>query len=382
VNAALDGDTLLIWPVAGDYDEVVIDGKGLHLTTDFTTVVVKNGIIVRNLPEGSNLTIQGLEMGIHLNSDWYDYETLFLEGNQGSIRVEDCTVVGPAGWEEFIWPSWYVHYAEGAVFAKECTDVAMIHCDFKGGNGLSGSWIGSVEPGRSAIEVIYSDIALYDCIMVGGDGGDGGVEKYGGEGGDGCTGWDYTLFASGCRFEGGDGGEGDYSGGSGGHGLDLFSSNSEARLLDNVYEGGEGGYAPMWPGSPGKGTNGSGTFTYLSGTAHSFETPSPVRLNEASTFTFEGQHNDLYGILLSSHADSKFMAGFKGQLLVGTKPMPFLFILGTLPPSGTVTMPITIPNQGPGFTGHTVYIQSIFNSASEGVTLGPLSPVIVLAEIY
>ncbi len=202
----------------------------------------------------------------------------------------------------------------------------------------------------------------------------------GGFGADGCRGENSTFFASGYRFEGGDGGWGKYFGGNGGDGLYL-ASDSEARLLDNVYEGGEG-EGGIGPGSPGHGTYGSGTFHYLSGTAHSFETPSPVRLNGASTFTFEGQPNDLVGIFISSHADSKFMASFKGQLLVGTKPMPFLFILGTLPALGILTMPITIPNQGPGYTAHTVYVQSIFSSTSEGVTLGPLSPVIALAEIY
>jgi len=82
---ANDGDTLLVRD--GDYAEaIVIDGLGIDLVAEETSLVVVRGLTVRNLAAGRSVVVHGIEVA-----------PLTIESGVGLV-VEDCN--GPVLLEE------------------------------------------------------------------------------------------------------------------------------------------------------------------------------------------------------------------------------------------------------------------------------------------
>ena len=84
VLAAAEGDTLLFPP--GNYGQVTIDGKSLHLVADVGGAVSVISLFVHSLSADQSVTLSGLNASIASTSI-----PLRLENNQGSVWVQDAT---------------------------------------------------------------------------------------------------------------------------------------------------------------------------------------------------------------------------------------------------------------------------------------------------
>jgi len=390
VNAAQDGDTLLV--SSGTYGPVLIDDIGLNVVADhLADVTLEGGLTVQNLSSSRTVALIGLK-GICDYQD--DRETLILQNNSGSLRVENCTFIGSDGLE---WGSIYHARGWDGVHLDQCADSAFINCTLQGGHGYS---YGDCHGGKAVLSK-GSTVALYDCHLLGGNGGSP-YDQY--DGGDGGTAYESShgfLFASGSHFQGGNGGAGAdaqewypiaMDGGDGGHGIFLKGSAAETQLLGNHCQGGVGGNGgwPYWPndphGDPGLDgeaikTSAGAVLNYLTGDSHSLGLPAPVREDEWFDLDFEGKAGDQAGIILAGAPSSFFSPVLHGQWLLSLSPMPLFVVLGTLPPSGSMTFSAKIPDLGPGVPAATFYLQSIFQDQDQ-VTLGSARVLVVLDEVY
>lgn len=394
VDAASHKDTILV--KAGTYSSVSIKSLEVYITVDNgADVVVKNGIVVKNLTSDRTVLLCGLKVDFEYGV--FD-EGLTLGYSKGSIRIEDCEISGANGlYDSFHFPPFVE--ARNGVWIEGCDDVAFTRCTLKGGDGDGGPDF-QVGDGMSGIYAQFSTVALYDCLIQGGTGGDAVSSSIkGGNGGSGYASPSAFLFASGCEFNGGDGGRGGDGGmyggggdgGDGGHGIHLTGASAETWLLDNLSTGGLGGpggaASPWYPagkkGDPGQGIQvDAGSVNSMSGAAHTLDMPSPVREMEAIALIFKGEAGDLAGLLVSAAPGTLFVKALGGQVLVSLFPMPYLVVLGVVPGSGTLKIPASIPDMGVGFSALTLYFQSIFAGGAGSITLGSPRTLVILDDAY
>lgn len=229
-----------------------------------------------------------------------------------------------------------------------------------------------------------STVALYDCSLTGGTGGSDDADNHGADGGSGCNAINSFIFASGSSFQGGDGGcsgmhpTKDLMGGNGGDGVWIYGA--ETVLLECACLGGEGGPGFPWEGYPGQPWYIlSGSIQELTGAAQHFETSAVVREMETLSLFFHGTPQAQVFLFLSLGPDSRFMKPLNGQWLLA---LPLLFKaipLGSLSGSGDLTVPVTIPDMGPGFDGLPVYLQPVFSEGGgQQLTLGPTHVLVVV----
>jgi hypothetical protein len=85
IDAAADGDTVFV--AGGTYDAFVVDGKDVAITYHGAPVAVHGTSIVRNLPAGKQVLLRRLYLEGH------DGEALRVEAVQGTVWIEECSVV-------------------------------------------------------------------------------------------------------------------------------------------------------------------------------------------------------------------------------------------------------------------------------------------------
>src|SRR5258706_121106 len=199
VNAAVGGDAILV--KAGNYLGFTVAAKGLSITADAGHyVLVTSPVSVVSLAGQSTVLIAGLE----IRSNGSSVPGLDVQGNSGSVRIQSCAIQGFTA----------SCCADGspAVSIANDLDVALNRCTLKGGSGAcTDNNCFTVTAAGSALVAQSSQVALYDCILLGGTGGDSTqptCDSTAGTGGTACVLTDGFLFASNTRFEGGNGGRG------------------------------------------------------------------------------------------------------------------------------------------------------------------------------
>lgn len=386
VNAAVDKDLILV--DAGVYKEMILINKGIIVAAQpNATVTISGGVTINQIAKNQ---VAGL-LGIHsLCTPQDERVTLILENNQGSIRIENCEFTGSDG--EIYNPFGQKSGYKGGSISK-CSDVAFVQTRFKGGKGVD------YGDGAHGLWSFLSTVTLYDCALIGGRGGSPSVSYDGGRGGSGYYGYTNSiLFASDCFFKGGNGGDGADAGewtlagdgGMGGNGLWLASKGADAVLLDNTYEkglGGKGGQPHLYNPGGKDGFDGLeirvdfGRLEHLKCDARHFEFPSPIQEKATYDLTLEGNSGDFTGLFMSMAPSSMFAEDLNGQWLLEFNPSLRFFGLGALPPSGKMTLPITLGDLGPGVDSATIYLQSIF-SDSQDIVLGPQRTLVLFDESF
>jgi hypothetical protein len=377
--AASDNDILLVQ--AGVYSAFKIDGKGITVAAEPGALVeIQSHIRVVNLGADQNAALHGLSVKIYTP----DYNGLRIQANLGSVRVEDCIFKGDPGWYS---PGW------AGAMVLHCADVAFTRCTCTGGYGMDNyEDAGSPTPGGTGLHVEYSCVTLYDCLLKGGGGGWDDADNNGADGGNGCYLRECDLFASGCTFQGGRGGNSgwdvhyDLWGGDGGDGLYCHGIHDKVILLDCTCVGGEGGGGFPYDGSPGHPwyvySGGMSTLTELVGRAQHFEMPAVVRELEKVDLLFQGSPDAQIYLFLSPGPGSLYLHSMLGQWLLAFSPLLQHIPLGTLSGFGTLTVPATIPDMGPGFDGVNIYLQPVIAEDSGQLILGPPCTLVVVGDQY
>ncbi len=374
--AAVDGDVLLVR--SGTYlgwTGLPAPAKSLTLVADSPAAPpALEALSFEDLPAGHTIVVRGfilfLEYGYAVN----------VENCAGAVVFEDCEIqgatFGPAGY-----PNSPPGFAGAHVIGS--ASVTFLRCGITGGKGtnesVGGPWsTWSSGSGGPAAEVIESEAAFHDCLLLGGAGGYGSLYS-GANGGPGLSLKGSTALLSGSTVEGGAGGNGcsdlqmpqTCSGGTG----IVLDAASNLQSLDASWAGGIPGTGSSGQtglvGAPFSGP--AGQPIVFDGTARSIAVSSPVREQQPGTLELVGVPGDVVMFITSFQADSQSKPGKKGWLaLAPTILGPFA--LGTISdPSGQQTLGFTAPDLVlPSLEGQTFLLQAFFAEPA-GAILGSVT---------
>ena len=187
-----DGDALIV--AAGEYEAFTIDAKALTIVAVPGALVrVRPTVSVQNLTSHQAVVLSGLTIEIPLGTF---VPAVLLSNNAGPVRLQDCRL-GQADWSQEGFGDCEFSPAEdggAALLVDGCARLTLVGCSLVGGPGqsMNDDWAWCVAgAGGPGLEVMDSDLALYDTELRGGRGGSTGF--YGtGTGGPGlslATGW-------------------------------------------------------------------------------------------------------------------------------------------------------------------------------------------------
>lgn len=382
VDAARDGDLLTV--DAGIYDGFVIDDKSLSIFVDEGTVVdVIGESVIKNLAPRRTVALVGLVMvGLQgapftLTPD----SALVLVGNQGAVRIQDCALTGGEGYQDFGSSSSFGPGGIGLA-ATLSVDVALIDSTFIGGLGGGGDYFqGTGAAGGFGVLALNCAVAAYDCEFRGGEGGSAGTN--GGDGGIGYRVQGLGLFASGSLFRGGQGGATldfiCFEAGDGGDGLYVAGQGTAARLYGNTYAGGAGGpgLCCCANGSPGVGKFWTGgPLHQISPFSRSLDGPRVTADESPFNVEVRGEPGDR--VFLMKATRTHFLFTVQGVWLV---PLPALMLVddeGTIPGSGTLSIPVYPGALSAAVPGRVLHLQAYIVDAQGHTALGTASQTLVL----
>lgn len=370
VDAAADGDTILVRPDPLGYTAFSVNGKALALVADGT--VVARSCQIQNVALGATTSLSGFTL-----ADPAGYPgVLQVISCAGSIRIESLnSIVGGLPTRASVTNS---------------SDVAFVRATVFGLGGAS-----TFQPGTPGLDVDHSTIALYDCTVGGGPGASGFLGAAGG--GAGLQAANSFVFASHVAFTGGNGGNGGCSncgvipgcptgGGGGGNGIlvqDFGSPPSSIVLLDCTAQGGANGAPGCGFPSTGSGAPISvpaGRLTQLAGAHRELDCPALARENTTAQLMFRGQSGDRVILVSTAVTRFEYIAPFRGVSLYGLSSRRFA--AGTIPASGMLTMPLSIPDLGPGVQDRKRYLQGVFIDTNGAVTLGSPAVLVLLDSAF
>ena len=344
VDAASDGDTILIQQGFSTYGSFTIDGKALVVTEDVLSDVRTFVATVKNLASHQSVTLRG-----------FDPFSVNLDANQGPILLEDVgqfTILGgflcgfgfgPAG------------SSTQRLLITSCDAVVLSRCIIGGALGLA--------PG---ITVQSSTVHMYEVETKGSTPSGLGSSK----GGAGVLVVDSFLFASGSTFLGGCGQSGDSfpfcaSGGDGGVGL--AESNSVVHLLEVKLEGGAGGPGGLCaPGSPGLPF--SGFFSLVAGNARDYTITAVASGGSTAAIHYEGVSGDLVLSVIALDLAPLFLVQHAGTLVVAIPP---ILITHGIASGGTLDTTVPLPPLPPGLEALPIYAQ--------GAAISPVGAAVLAA---
>jgi hypothetical protein len=374
IDASEDGDTVLVKP--GTWAGFTIHDKALSVVADTGPAVEVSGSVdVSSLSAGkavllAGFTIRGSGAG----------PALVAEFDDGGVRVEECTILGPSGSAG----------APAAVDAAHCLDIAFTACTMQGGTGGS---VGFPDgpPGCAAVSLRSASAAIQDSVLRGGNGGDAYLcwnpNGPGGPGGAGCVLEEARVFLSGSMVYGGRGGAGGGTcftkfcptygppreGGPGGDGLRVVAPSPWNPCIARIG-------TPIVPGVGGSGGTDHANYSYCyddapdgppgtdivadPGTVESFTEPSrrmvaPRVARDSTTVTLScyGQTGDEVFVLAASAPGYDYRPNLHGVALTGPAD-PDNLASGTISASGSVHL--SVPLGDLRADSRTMYLQAYF----------------------
>ncbi len=398
VDAASPGDVILVR--SGTHSPVTVVAKSLTISADTGAVVTIAGTTtVRDLAAGQVVVLSGLRgTGVTSNSTSDDAGLgLLLRANAGLVRIQGCEFTGARGWGDG---------GSGGAFCCDLPlhdngwDAARIDAcpagttftatTLRGGRGAyanTNCYCGTGDTGGDGLRVSASMVALYDCTLVGGRGGDNGGS--GGPAGMGLR----TLasggaLASACVLTGGRGGDGyDYiysEGGAGGNGAQV-GAGTALQHIGCTFQAGVGGQACFGlfpPGPNGSPTGGAGQIFLFSAPSVTLASPLIARENTSLPLTIGGAPGGLAVLRIARMPGFQPVPSLRGVLLV-QQPLPArMLILGTIPAGGTLLANLAVQDLGAGVASATYYLQALVMDAATGTTLGTGAALTVLDSLY
>lgn len=373
VDAAGEGDVLLIRPKSGGYGEaVLVSGKSLSFVADDGPPVSIDhpglaALRVENLGPGQSFHARGLSLR--------GRPALELAQNQGPVLIEDSVLAG------FQPISVLPEAGHGAV-VQDCGAVTFVRCQMEGGHDAG--FAPSFFPYQGGIGLVATDstLHLYEVTAQGGFGSsaDGFDGIDGGDGGDGARLQDSFLFAAASALAGGTGGPITNflclaSDGPGGDGLAALGA-SDVYELDSTFTGGLSGLG-YCEGTPGQPVVGSAIS--LPGDYRSLTAASPVREGELSTSTYVGQPGDLVFGIWGVRQEPVFYQVFGGTVL---PQVLAAVLLGTIPAGGTLAFSLPLGQLPPGVDSLSLYSQAVILPASSPLILTNGTGVVILDDAF
>jgi hypothetical protein len=382
VNAAVDGDTILVKP--GSYAGFTIDGKSLTVVGDVSArPSVFQSVSVINVGSGLIVTLARLDISVVTGPS---QAALVVQNCTGSLRVVETDFEGRnAG---------TTSSPTGAVVLFNAPDIAFSGCTLDGGNGKSSFTcvFDVVSSGAAGLTSHDSSTAIYDSIVAGGDGGDGGDRTAPGGFGAFVRASAPSalafLFSSRSNIHGGPGGSTDCpdygcpSSGGAAYSIDAdgVSSTAIGWVLESMIVGGNpGGGNPACPASPGPQYSDDVPFTFAT-SALGFAIPSVAREGQSVTVTFTGVPGSR--VFLNDSLETTFqgLPSWRGVLIspFPDRGAPLREIKwGVIPASGELNRTYHVPQLPSGVEAQTRFLQA-YRVGANGITLGSFRTLTVL----
>jgi hypothetical protein len=324
VAAASDGDVLLVGAGAYVESSVLIQGKSLTVigvSGDPQLLLLSAAVTVRDLPAGGRVLLRGLTIA----------GGMYVLDCDGPVRVEDCALVGPSAPFQL---SCIGAAGTPGVRMSGSLFASFVRCRITGGKGedVAGGVCGPPPKAGAGASALVSDggqIALYECELEGGDGGDQLGTVSPASGGSGLSVSSIagvpSVFASGCTFQGGDGSShfGEHSLG----GYAAFMGTGTLTQLDCSFIPGQK------PPSAGPTV---GNVTTLPGESRAWSAAPLVPAGAPFAATLEGVPGDALWALRGSDWIQIFTPALSGVLHVAWPQHLPLAPLGVVPPGGSV----------------------------------------------
>jgi hypothetical protein len=234
--------------------------------------------------------------------------------------------------------------------------------------------------------VTNATVTVFDCRLSGGPGGSitDTVTYSGGNGGAGLLAREGALVeVHGSTLIGGDGGFADCDyfigdcgiGGAGGDGIRLFDAGTHAIVRDNDYQPGSGGLNGDGQGTGPDGDDidhgfsGSTSESYPAG-YRSLALNTPVREGGTLTVSVTGEVGDTVLLFAGLSGAQYPFAKFQGVFLLDFPLVLESVPVGVIPGSGSLDIPLVIPDLGPGLEAVDVHVQIVVDDGA-GVLIGP-----------
>lgn len=378
VDAAVDGEVVLV--AAGNYAPFTIDGKGVSVIGVPGALPQVDGTIeVRNLPSGSTVVLADLRC---VGPQAYPLSgpALRLVSNAGDVRAQDCLFQGGLGVFEDYDQCFEPGHGGHGVELTASMRTAFVGCELRGGKGGFSNNLGFYEctggNGGQGVSAASSPVALYDCTVLGGAGGENGT--FGGDGGIGFDAQGLGFFASGSSIQGGRGGLAwDFIAaypGDGGDGVAI--SGTTAFVLDSTILGGAAGDSiipPTEPGEPGEPVSGDGTVNTLAGEARRVSASALQADAELLDVHFEGVPGDRAYLVRSQTTSFAFAPTQSGVWLVSRPAMLAAVPLGVVPASGVLDVTVKTRDLPNGSGAARDFFQGLaFDAAGATILAGAL----------
>lgn len=384
--AASDGDVILVTG-EGVFAGVTIDGLSITLAADTGVFPILSGPLdIRNLGADQQVVVTGFTL---LGQSGMG-PAVTASNNSGPVWLEGCFLFGA---DQLLCGSGPTPGDGHAALRvkNNPAPVIVIASRLQGGQSASGECCGPCYEGGVAgpgLLVQNGVVDAYDSELIGGNGSVSPfAESLGPDGGPGAFIAGQGLFASNCQFVGGNGGKGfDFfpiSGhGNGGTGL-VIGSGSQARLLGNTYQGGAAGLSAFGvPGLPGLDLVDQGTTLFLPGVSRVTSASTDVaREGQIFTLSFQGEPGDLVLVVAGLQAEQHYQQHHYGVLLMKFPILLGPLGLGAIGPTGSLDVPVLVPDLGPGLEGVSVLAQGAMITAG-GVRLASAAAVTFVDDSF
>lgn len=366
LGSAANGDLILVR--SGSYAGFDVAGLGVTILADAgATVQIGTPASITGTAAGDVVVIRGLEFAPFANCSDPKARALLVSSAAGSVTLEDCS------------------FAQGTptVDVVNCAAVQLVRCTCIGGGlvfdcfgaGYSSPGAGlrctashvfvqsSTFVGKPGKHAAYS--AVIPGAIQGGDPGAPGIDVVSG-----------TVFVSGSTAIGGNGGNGLFDAlspfptcvgpGLGGAGLRI-GSTATASVLDCALAAGGTGLpgtgCPHGTVTPAVVLVGGASLTSIGGRTNELVAPSPVREATASNLTLTGPPGASVVLFASPVPATTYVSAAESYLYAQLAPA-FVLGLGTVPLSGTLTLPYTVPSGLPPQAFASVWVQCVTCPAS------------------
>jgi hypothetical protein len=374
VDAAADGDVILVRPHTGRYAATVIAGKALTIVGDGAVRPLLEEVTVSDLAAGQAVRLRFLDLEGSLKPapffTFATFDALSLEDNAGCVWLEDLVLAGADG--VFNWGDLGLGRIGLDVVASD--GVVVVGCEVLGGDGAMSTG-GTPFKGGHAVQLLDSRLAIEGTTCLGGLGHFGLASSPGAQGGAGVVSTASTVFASGATLIGGDTGfiaGTAFSATPTASGLVLVDASSAPHVATTVQAG--TGLAP--PGEPVASSGSPSSFDDLADDHRQLTLPAALREMASGQLTYSGQPGDLVLLLLSSEPDWRLKSGLKGVLHVDDV-IATLF-LGAADPAGSLVLGFSAPTLPPGVDALAGYAQPVVAETDGSLRLGAPSSYLIL----
>ena len=382
VQAASDGDLVLVWP--GSYASFLVDDL------DLTILAVANGAQVDGTVRVHSLGVDRAVELIGISAAGQDNVALIVYQCDGAVRVRGGVFQGAAG------TSSLGENAYAGAWVSGCADVSFTECELRGGQGEGrvGLELPVRRPRRARArrrrldgqrvrldarrrrrelglrrDVVHRRRGRQRSELLGRFPVRRRLERHrGGRRQRGAT-------RARSSTPGG-------SGGDGGHGLAAFGATLVT--LDTQASGGSGGPGGLsWTGVNPAGQDGEpvelgggATHSALPGTAPTLEVPRLVEDTSALQLDYAGDPGDAVFLVVADLAGFRFVPSWYAPLLIRAPFVVDRDLVGAIGAGGTLAVGYPLPDL-PAGEFRVWYLQSALIAPGPSVRLTPVVPVVV-----